>query len=105
MWRGEIVVVTEEIEKLLIESNVRIHIVQLSAKVYGFVYRSRMGFYHIFINELISNENKLKVLVHELIHIKRDLPEKPYLVGINMQYEEFEKDVDSIVYLLLLRMW
>lgn len=70
------------------------HEVTMGGEVAAFVYHSRKGRYHIFINECLSLETKEEVLFHELCHIIEDMPEKPYYIGLNNQREEFEKRAD-----------
>jgi hypothetical protein len=62
----------------------------LSSNIYGFVYVSRKGNYHIVLNGNINYETQCKVFLHEVKHITRDIPNIPYIIGIDMQAEEFE---------------
>lgn len=63
----------------------------------GSVYVSRKGNYHIIINNSLSKPEQQKVFFHELKHIIEDIPKMPYLIGLNMQRYEFERNADSYI--------
>lgn len=67
----------------------------LNSRMLGFVYVSRKGNYHIILNGNINYETQCKVFLHEVKHIVRDLPKMPYIIGIDMQREEFE--IENII--------
>lgn len=71
--------------------DIKTTIANLPSEVYGFVYVSRKGYYHIVLNGNINAETQYKVFCHEVKHILEDLPKMGYIVGLNMQREEFEK--------------
>lgn len=71
------------------------HEVPLGGEVAAFVYCSRMGYYHIFINQLFSSETKKEVFFHELYHIIEDMPRLSYVLGLDTQREEFEEKADG----------
>lgn len=67
---------------------------KMEMEVWGIVYLSTRGTYHIGINDRLSPNIQTEVLNHELKHIKYDLPNQPYIIGFNMQYIKFEKEAD-----------
>lgn len=64
-------------------------------ELWGVVFKSKYGTYHIGINDRLVPEIQLKVLEHELNHIENDLPHTPYIIGIDCQHLEFEKEADN----------
>jgi hypothetical protein len=70
--------------------NIRTSIDNLPPEVYGFVYVSRKGNYHVVLNGSINAETQYRVFCHEVKHIVEDLPRMGYVIGLNMQREEFE---------------
>lgn len=74
--------------------NIVCHQIPIGEGVSGFVYRSRHNRYHIFISDTLSEEAVAEVLAHEVYHIKNDLPKLHYIIGLDMQHEEFEKRAD-----------
>ena len=71
-------------------------IVNISSKIYGFIYVSRQGNIYIILNGNISYEMQRKALIHEFKHILIDVPKQSYFIGFNMQYEYIEKKADAI---------
>lgn len=66
------------------------HEVELHGSMAAFVYCSKAGNFHIFVNEALSPEAKREVLFHEIYHIVEDIPKLTYVLGMDMQYEKFE---------------
>lgn len=62
----------------------------LPSSIYGFVYVSKKGNYHIILNGNINYETQCSVFLHEIKHIIYDMPTIGYIIGLDMQYEEFE---------------
>lgn len=73
---------------------VKVTITDLHATVYGFVYFSRRGFYHIVINNKISYKMQCEVFIHELKHIINDMPKSCYVIGLDMYRMPFEIEAD-----------
>ena len=69
----------------------------LCSNIYGFVYLSRKGNYHIVLNGNISYETQCSTFVHELKHITTDMPTKGYFIGVDMQREPFELEADRSI--------
>ena len=67
------------------------HEVPLGGEVAAFVYRSRAGCFHIFVNCMLSSEVKQEVFFHELYHIIEDMPRFSYILGLDIQKEEMEE--------------
>ena len=71
--------------------NIRTKIaLNLPSSIYGFVYVSKKGNYHIILNGNINYETQCSVFLHEIKHIISDMPIIGYIIGLNMQHEEFE---------------
>ncbi|SNY19163.1 hypothetical protein SAMN06265827_10574 [Orenia metallireducens] len=64
-------------------------------ELWGFVFRSKYGTYHIALNDRLVPEIQRKVLNHEMNHIENDLPNEPYIIGIDCQHLDFEKKADE----------
>lgn len=67
----------------------------ISTNIYGFVYASRRGNYHIVLNGNLSFETQCSTFVHEIKHIITDMPTVGYVIGIDMQHEQFETIADN----------
>ena len=65
-------------------------------EVWGVVYFSSHSTYHIGINDRLPDNQKEKVLDHELNHIKNDLPNHAYIIGLDMQHTELEQEADQL---------
>lgn len=62
----------------------------LPSSIYGFVYISKKGHYHLILNGNINYETQCSVFLHEIKHIVYDMPTIGYIIGLDMQHEEFE---------------
>jgi hypothetical protein len=62
----------------------------LPSSIYGFVYISKKGNYHIILNGKLNYETQCSVFLHEIKHIICDMPIIGYIVGLDMQHEKFE---------------
>lgn len=79
-----------KIRELIRANELMYHIVPLGRGLAGFIYRSRRGRYHIFISNSLSNEAQRRVFLHEAYHAIVDMPNMPFVIGIDMQNERFE---------------
>ena len=70
--------------------DIKIHVIGLPPGLYGFVYYSRKGKYHIFISDALAPQTRQEVLLHEIYHIMVDMPKHTYIFGLDMQWEEIE---------------
>jgi hypothetical protein len=66
----------------------------LPSSIYGFVYVSRKGNYHIILNGNINYETQCCVFLHEIKHIIYDMPSIGYIIGLDMQKEDFENEAN-----------
>ena len=69
----------------------------LNSNIYGFVYTSRKGNYHIILNGNLSFEAQCKTFVHEIKHIVTDMPTMGYVIGLDMQHMDFEVEANLVV--------
>lgn len=83
------------------ENDIQISLMRLHETIWGMVYQSVKGNYHIVINNQLNLEMQKKVAVHELKHIHLDLPVCDCIVGLDMQHNRLEKDADKIASLFL----
>lgn len=79
-----------QLPKNYIMDNIVVHTLPIGEGVIGFTYKSIRGIFHIFISDSLSLMRASEVLFHELHHIRKDLPFKPYIIGMDMQHCEFE---------------
>lgn len=77
------------------------HFVVLGGDVSAFVYRSKSGNFHIFINQALSYKACKEVFIHELYHIIFDMPNFSYIFGVDMQRSHIELNADNFVYEVL----
>lgn len=68
----------------------------LGTNVYGFVYTSRRGKYHIILNGNLSYEVQCKTFIHEIKHIIVDMPTIGYVIGIDMKHDSFDSDLNIV---------
>lgn len=78
----------------LLSHNILVHQVKLCPEVAAFVYKSRQDLYHIVINSSLNWSAQVRVFLHEIEHIEKDLPCAGYVVGLDMQHEEVEINAD-----------
>lgn len=77
--------------------NIKLTIVhELSSLIYGFVYLSRLGSYHLIINGNINYMAQKRTFIHEIKHIISDMPQIGYIIGIDMQRTKLEAETDKI---------
>jgi len=80
----------KNINHMIEAGDIKIHVTGLPSGLYGFVYYSRKGRYHIFVSEDLSHRGQQEVLLHEIYHIVEDVPKFTYILGLDMLYERFE---------------
>lgn len=68
----------------------------LSSLVYGFVYLSRLGSYHLIINGNMNYMAQKRTFIHEIKHIISDMPQIGYIIGIDMKHTPLEIEADKI---------
>jgi len=89
-----------ELAKKARENDIYPSFVKFPMEVWGVLYKCSHGHYHIGINKNLTAEMQKKVLLHEIKHIKEDLPNSPYIIGLNMQHTEIEQEADAASELL-----
>ncbi|MEW9083225.1 hypothetical protein [Caldanaerobacter subterraneus] len=76
---------------------IRTHIVfNLPSTVLGFTYISRRGNYHLLLNGNVNYRTQVKTFIHEIQHILNDMPQRSYIIGLNMKHLELENEADEI---------
>ncbi|MCL6448755.1 MAG: hypothetical protein K6U04_11490 [Armatimonadetes bacterium] len=75
--------------------DIHTHLADLEPDAAAFVYRSRKNRYHIVVNQWLAQETQEAVFFHELYHIIEDMPQRSYVLGLDMQREEFETRADG----------
>lgn len=80
----------KNINRMIMAGNIRMHTVNLPPGLYGYVYYSKKGRYHIFISDALAPQARQEVLLHEIYHIMVDMPKHTYIFGLDMQWEEIE---------------
>jgi len=89
-------VIPEELFDTLRGKEIRIRIAKLEPEMLGMVYKSSRNNYYIVINKDITYELQQAVLIHEMRHIQRHMPENTYIIGLDMQHTKIEKEADSL---------
>jgi hypothetical protein len=63
--------------------SIRFHSVELGRGIKGFMYLSKRGVSHIFIDETLSTESTIETVAHELYHVNHD--ELSFGIGLDRQ--------------------
>lgn len=79
------------------ENNIYHKFLKLREGLWGFVYLSSNHNYHIIIDKNLTKEMQKEVYCHEVEHIINDMPNKCYIIGIDMQYSDMEKNTDDSI--------
>lgn len=87
-------------QQLARNNNIYHAFLKLVSSVYGFVYYSSFSNFYIIINKNLTLELQREVFCHEVKHILYDMPQKGYIIGLDMQYEKFEKQADLFAHLV-----
>lgn len=77
------------------DNNIYSKLFPLNLELWGFVYKSKYGDYLIVINNHLTTEMQKEVFCHEVEHIIYDMPDQGYLIGLDMQHTELEKNADK----------
>lgn len=77
--------------------NIFPHEAKFGGEVAAFVYQSRKGRFHIFVNESLSVDTGQEIIFHELYHIIEDMPRLGYVVGLDMYGKQFEIRADRFL--------
>lgn len=84
-----------DFDELLRTHGIRLHEISFKPELWGAVYISRKGIYHVFINSILPHGTKQKTFLHELKHIIFDAPKENYIIGMDMQYDTMETEADD----------
>lgn len=87
-------------KKLAKNNNIYHAFQRLVSGLYGFVYYSSFGNYYIIINKDITIELQKVVFCHEVEHLIYDMPERGYIIGLDMQYNLRERRADKFANLV-----
>ncbi|WP_018305424.1 hypothetical protein [Desulfitobacterium hafniense] len=74
--------------------DIRVHRQDLNADIAGFVYKSCKDIYHIVINSNLNWRTQTEIFLHEISHIKDDLPTTDYIIGLDMRHHHVEAQAD-----------
>ena len=85
----------EDFIEYLRSFDIHLHTVQMHHELMAFIYYSKKGRHHVFINNKNCVEIQRKLILHELKHIVDDMPKLSYVIGLDMQYEPFETNAES----------
>ena len=80
---------------MILNDNIFYTYFDFSSEIWGVVYKCSKGHYHIGINKNLAKNIQKQVLKHELTHINKHLPNKPYIIGLDMHHSDFEKGTDA----------
>ncbi len=75
--------------------NIYPKITKLNSELWGFVYKSSNDNYYIIINKNLSYKLQQQVFIHEVKHIRDDIPGSPYFIGLNMKHSNFEQNANK----------
>ena len=75
---------------------IRVTIGNLPPMIYGFVYVSRKGYYHLRLNGNINYRTQCQTFIHEIKHIVADIPKMSYFIGLDMRRCELEANADRV---------
>ncbi|VBB09163.1 Hypothetical protein LUCI_4449 [Lucifera butyrica] len=73
------------------------HKVKVSGEVHGFVYKSRKGRTHIFIDSSLSPEAERDTLLHECCHVIEHMNDNSYAIGLDDRHHEREEEAEEFV--------
>ncbi|VBB05614.1 Hypothetical protein LUCI_0824 [Lucifera butyrica] len=73
------------------------HKVKLIGNPHGFVYKSRKGRTHIFIDSSLSLEAERDTLLHECCHVSEHMNDNSYAIGLDDRHHEREEEAEEFV--------
>ncbi len=82
-------------EEVMLAYDIYHHEIPIHASVAAFVYYSKKGRYHIFVNTFLSPEARREVFLHELYHAVEDMPKVGYILGLDLYRTPIEKNADA----------
>lgn len=87
-----------EINRLVSQGDLRTHSVFLGGELHGFVYKSKSGRAHMFIDESLSPTTLQKTKLHEGGHVIEHLSSSKRMIGINNANRKIEAEADCYVH-------
>ena len=76
----------------LIGTEVKKHLVSLGPGIWGMLYYSSRGKYHILINKNINKEKQKKAFIHELKHLIIDITPGLYIIELGAHKQRLERE-------------
>lgn len=89
--------VLKEIHRMINTGDVVTHNLPIGSGVHGYVYESRKGRKHIFIDSDLSPETTLETLIHEYHHIIEDISKGSRLIGLDCRKSDREEQAELFV--------
>ena len=74
----------------LVGTEVKKHLVSLGPGIWGMLYYSSKGKYHILINKNLNKKKRKKALIHELKHLIVDIKPGLYIIGMGAHKRNLE---------------
>ncbi len=87
-----------EINRLIRQNELLTHSVALGGELKGFVYKSKKGRLHMFIDNTLSPSASNRTKLHEGGHILKHLNKSNKLLGINNNNKNIESEADCFVH-------
>lgn len=88
---------TIDFEEVMRLFNIRVTFHEFSSALWGVVYCSRLGNYHIILNRYLDPATRQQVFFHELKHIIEDLPTTTYFIGLDRQEYRINLEADAFL--------
>ncbi len=82
---------------MVLKDNIYYNYYPFPLEVWGVLYKCTQGHYHIGVNKNLTRGMQRKVLQHELIHIREHCPVKPYIIGLDMQHSNLEREISFFI--------
>lgn len=79
-------------EEFLRSYNIHTTVAALGPELYGFVYECSQGHRHIVIADWLDPAARRRIFWHEMRHVIQDFPRLFYVVGLDEQWSEGEKE-------------
>lgn len=83
-----------DFDEVIKACDIRLGKISASGALKGLVLLCPKGHYHILVNRNMSPLAQLKTFLHEINHIKADMPKYNYFIGLNYRRMEIEANAD-----------
>lgn len=87
-----------KINELLNQDELITHSVQLGGELHGFVYKSRKGRIHMFVDNTLSPIAFESAKIHEAGHILKHVNQACKMIGINNVNKKIEDEADCFAH-------